>query len=143
MSIKTFFEKVGHEIKQLFGKTTLEQEIQATINYGAPVLLTVLSFADPAAEPAVAKVVKIIQADLATISTVVQGAEVAPGSTAAQTVETALSSVVTNLSGLLQVAEVKNSAKSAEITSAVNLLSDEFNAVLVKLAPPAPAAITA
>jgi hypothetical protein len=133
MSIKTFFEKVGQEIKKLFGSSTFEQEVQSTITYAAPLVEGILAIADPEIEPIVAGVLNTVKSDLATVSTVVQSAKVAPGSSAAKTISAALTSINSNLSGLLKVAEVKNSTKIAEITAAVNTLTGETNALLSNL----------
>ena len=133
MSLKTFFEKVGSEIKKLFGSSTFEQEVQSTITYAAPLVEGILAVADPSLEPIVAAVLNTVKSDLATVSTVVQGGKVAAGSSAAKTICAALTSVNSNLSGLLQVAEVKNSTKIAQITAAVNTLTGETNALLANL----------
>lgn len=133
--VVTFFEKVGGELKKLFLSSTTEQQIQADITYAAPIVETILTFVDPAVEPLVAGAVSIAKADLATISATAQSAKVTPGSTAAQTITAAANSINSNLSGLLDVAEVKNSTKSAEITAAVNTITQEMNALVAALAP--------
>lgn len=126
---KSFFDKVGNEIEKLFGgKASLEQKIQATITYVAPVLNTIVGLADPAVEPLVSKVISTVQSDLATVSTVVQGATVAPGSTDEQRLVAALNSIRTNLSGMLTAAEVKNTSKFNEIEAATNLVIGEVEA---------------
>lgn len=129
----SFFEAVGTEIEKLFGASSLEQKAQAVISYVAPVVNTIVGLLDPAVAPLVAGVISAVQSDLATISVVVQSATAAPGSTAAQTIKTAITGVNTNLNGILQMAEVKNSAKIAQITSAVTLISGELNALLTNL----------
>lgn len=142
MSIGSFFSKVEAELKKLFGSTTVEQKIQSVISYVAPIVNTIISLADPAIAPFVAGVISTVQSDLATVSVVVQGAAVSAGSTAAQTVTSALNSVKANLAGLLASAEIKNSAKVSQITAATNLVIGEVDAALAGLAP-APAAAVA
>jgi hypothetical protein len=130
-SAKSVFEKVGAEIEKLFGgSASVEQKVQATITFVAPLVNTVVVLADPAIAPTVAKVISTVQADLALVSTVVQGATPAPGSSAATTATTALNSVKTNLSELLTDSGVKNSANFSKISAAVNLIIAEVEAVL-------------
>jgi hypothetical protein len=134
VSMSSFFSKLGSELKSLFTKEpAFEQLAQGVITYVSPILLTVLTFVDPAIEPLVSKVISVVQADLATVSTVVKGATVTAGSTAAATVQAALGSITSNLSGLLQVAEVKDSSKIAEITAAANTISTEINSLVTAL----------
>lgn len=133
MSLKTFFSSVEAELKKLFISDSWEMKVQSTILYVAPILETIVSLVDPVAAPAVASVVRTIQSDLATVSTVVQNAQVQPGTTAMATVSSALSSISTNLQSLLTAAEVKNSAKAAQITAVVTLLSGEVQAMISNL----------
>lgn len=130
---KTFFEEVGAELKKLFKSTAWEQAALAVVTYVAPIAEGILTFADPAIEPLVANVVNVVKSDLATISVVVKQGTAAPGSPAAVAVTTALNSINTNLRGLLEVAEVKNSTKIAEITAAVNTITNEVDAALAAL----------
>lgn len=141
MSIKTFVKKFEQDMEHLFGKASLEQKIQAGVGYAAPFVEGLLDILDPAAEPFVAKAVAIVEADLGTLITVTSSAAVVPGTPAAATVASALTSINTNLTGLLNVAEVKNSTKVAQITGVVNLVTGEMNELLAGLAtlPPAPA----
>lgn len=132
--VESFFKKVGGELARLFGNTTWEQTAVSTINYAAPIVETIAQLvAGTAAASAIASVLNTVKADLATVSAVVKGAQVAKGSTASTTVRAALSSIVNNLSGLLSMAEVKNSAKAADITAAVQLLSNEATEMLQAL----------
>lgn len=139
MSFISFFDKVGSELKKLFGSTTWEKQAQGVITYVAPLLETVLALADPPLAPLFQKVINTIQADLATVSAVVSGAQVPAGSTTAATVKAALGSIQTNLSSLLADADVKNSTKATEITAAVTGITSEIDA----LASSMPAAIAA
>lgn len=144
VSLKSFFESVGEEFKKLFGKVpTLSQTIRSVVSYVAPLVETGIALADPALEPVVADVVSTVQADLATVSATAGQVNVAPGTAAATTISTALSAINSNLSGLLEVAEVKNSAEITKIKAAVTAITGEIGAVLASLtgtAAPAPAA---
>lgn len=139
---KTFFDKVGAVLEKFFGSSGLEQKIEATITYIAPLVNTIVKLVDPALAPEVAAAITLIQADLATASTVVQEGTVAPGSTAEQTVTTALTSVQTNLTTIITDAGVKNSASFTEIDAAGNLILGELQAMLAALTSSTPAATT-
>src|ERR1700677_1085948 len=126
MSIKTFFEKVGAELKKLFTSTTVEQQIQSTITYAAPLVEGILALVDPAVVPLISGIISTVKSDLATVSTVVQGSTLATGSSALATVKAAISSVNTNLASILDLAEVKNSTKAADVTATITTLTGEF-----------------
>jgi hypothetical protein len=130
MSIGSFFHSVGAAFKKLFGSSTWERTAASTITYVAPLLETIVQLAaGSAAEQAVAKVIATVQSDLATVAAVVDGtASGTPHGTAV--VVSALGSIKTNLSGLLSLAEVKNSGKVSQITTAVNLIVGEADAML-------------
>jgi len=130
----TFFHRVEAVLKKLFTNTTWEHTAQATISYVAPIVETILSLTvGTGVEKVVENIISIVQSDLATVSAVVQGAQVTPGSTIATTVTTALESVKTNLAGILQLAEVKSSASVAKVESTVNLIVQEVEALLANL----------
>lgn len=132
----TFFEKVGSTLKKLFTSHGWETKAIATINYVAPMVETIVALtAGGPAATIVANVVNIVKADLATVATVCQDGMPAPGSTAAQTVTSALNSVKSNLTELLADADVKNSAKAEEITAVTTTIIGEANALLSSLTP--------
>ena len=137
MSIKSFFESVGSEIEKLFKSvvsSSWEQKASATIKYVAPLVETIVQLAaGTAAAAAVTGVINQVQADLATVSVVVQGGKVAAGTSAAATVQAALTSVNTNMAALLADADVKNSAKAADIEATTNLITGEVSAILSNL----------
>ena len=98
MSVKTFFEKIGTDIGDIFKKAfsaTWEQKVLSTVAYVEPFIDGILSLADPAIEPLVSKVVAAVVSDLTTVKTVVSQGTVAAGSTAAQQVTAALTSIQT------------------------------------------------
>lgn len=143
MSFKTFVEKVEAEAKKLFGSTTWENTLSSGVSYTAPFLEVLVGLAaGQPAEQLVAAAVNTAQADLATIKALVSGAMVPAGSPALAVVKAALNSLQSNLGGLLSVAEVKNSKTSTQITSVVNTIVGEANALLARApsATPAPAA---
>jgi hypothetical protein len=141
MSFKSFFDAIGHELERLFGSKTLEQQILGVVSYAAPIVETIVGLtAGGPAEALVAGVVNTVQADFATVSAVVQQGTVAAGSSTVTVIQTALNSIGTNLSGLLQAAEVKNSTKAAQITTEVNGVLGEIKALLANLPSSAPVA---
>lgn len=134
-SLKSFFSKVGQEIEKLFGgKASVEQKVQAVITYIAPLVNTIVTLADPAIAPLVSGVISTVQADLATVSTIVQAGTAVPGSTGSQSIITALTSVKNNFATLLADAGVKNSANFSKISAAANLIIGETEAVVSELA---------
>lgn len=136
----SFFEKIGSALKKLFTNTTFEQQISSTIKYVAPLVETILTFTvGQPAEQVVAGIISEVQTDLATAYATVQGATVAAGSPVTAVIAAAFASVKANLASLLADAEVKNSTKVADITSAVNLIDGEVTALLSNL-PTSPTA---
>jgi len=139
-SFKTFFEKVGAELKKLFGSTNWEKTAASVVTYVAPLVETIVQLsAGSAAEALVAGVVSTVQSDLATLSAVVSGATSESSATDLQTAANVLNSIKANLSSLLQAAEVKNAAKSSQIQAAATLVINEVEAILANI-PAAPAA---
>lgn len=131
MSVKTFFEKVGSEIEKLFKSGGWETKALATIGYVAPLVETLVTlFAGTAAGGVATSVINQVKASLATVSTIAQDGTPAPGSSAAQTVATNLTSINTNLAALLADADVKNSSKVTEVEATSTLISGEISALL-------------
>lgn len=129
--MKKFWDKVEAAFKKLFGSTKWEQTATSVITYVAPLVETIVGLAAGGpAEALVTSVVNIVKSDLATVSAIVSGATETPAGTALVAVKNALSSIQTNLGSVLSDADVKNSAKYADITSVVNLIVGEVEAVL-------------
>lgn len=134
MSIGTFFHRVEAEFVKLFrAAPSYEQKVQSVIALVGPIVVGIIGMADPAIAPEVTSVMRTVQSDLATVSTLTQAGQVAPGSTAVVTVETAMNAIKDNVNGILSIAEVKNSVKVNEITSAVNMITGEMDAMLAEL----------
>lgn len=142
--IKTFFEKVGAEFEKLFGKLpSWAQSAKSVITYVAPLLETIVQLAaGSAAEAKVATWIADVQGDLATVSAIAKDGTPAPGSTAAKSAQTALSSINTNMAALLADADVKNSAKVNEIEAAVTGITGEISALLSGLSSGSPSSAT-
>jgi hypothetical protein len=149
MSLGTFFKKVEQALFRFLKNPSWEQKADGVITYVAPVLeeVIVLTLGTPA-ETVAAAVISRVQSGLATVSAILLEAQVTPGTSVAKTVTIALNSVKDNLTGLLTAAEVKNTTKSTQITSTVNMLVGEIDALLGSMptststpaAPVAPAA---
>ena len=136
MSVKSFFESVGREIEKLFGHAaSVEQKILTVVKVAAPFVAGLISMVDPSAAAFISGIVTTAETDLGILSTAAQQGSVAAGTPVGEAVTTALQSLSMNLSGILQVAEVKSSAKIAAITTDVNMLTGEFEALLGILVP--------
>jgi hypothetical protein len=132
--VKKFWNKVESAFKKLFGSTNWEKTASAVITYVAPLLeLLVGLAAGGPAETLVAGIVNTVQADLATVAAVVNGATATPPANELAAVTNALNSVKANLPALLTAVEVKNSAKSTEIASTANTIIGEVEAILANM----------
>ena len=141
MSFKTFFEKIGTDIKDVFKdlfSVTWEKKVLGVVAYSAPFLEGILAIADPAIAPLVTKIINTITGALNTVQTIAAQGAVVPGSSDAVAIATALGAVKSNMAALLADADIKNSVHAAEITSAGNLVIGEVDAVLGEV-PAAPA----
>jgi hypothetical protein len=137
MSVKTFFEHIDEWMKDHLGNAaTFEKTAATAISIAEPLLNTLLALV--AGEPFAARVSALVTQvtnDLNNTSAILNGA----AATGGMTVTSLLSGVKSNLGTLLEDADIKNSAKSAEITGVVNTLTGEVEAILAA-AQPAPAA---
>jgi hypothetical protein len=117
-------------LKKMFGSTTWEKTASSTLLYIAPLIETISGLAAGGpAETIVTAVINKVQAALGTLSVVISGAATTPTASDMAAAVAALNSIKTNLSSLLQVAEVKSAPKSAEITEAVNTVIGEVDAI--------------
>jgi hypothetical protein len=143
MSIKTFFDSVGAWIKKIFGSTTLQQNVKATLNILTPVVVEVVSLAaGPVAGTAAETILADIQTDFGTVSALVQGAAVASGTSAIGGLNAAIASLKQNLGALLADVGVKNSEHYATIETDVNFFLNEITAIESALASGQPQPLT-
>jgi hypothetical protein len=121
-----WFKRVFEDI---FGsKATWEKTAATAITFGGPIVEEVVELTGgPAAATETQRILTSIQSDLATASKVLSTTS---GDTAKQACQQLITNVQTNLTALLQSADVKNSAKQAEITQAVNLIGGELQAIM-------------
>jgi hypothetical protein len=125
-----FWHKVEAAFKKLFGTTTWEKTTSSVLTYLGPLVVTLIGLAGgPAAAAAAAAILATVQNDLATLSAVVEGATATPAPNELATAKNALASIRTNLPQLLDLAEVKNSANASKITSVVNTVISEVDAI--------------
>jgi len=136
----SWFKKVENFFATVLKKTpSFAQRAQTFLPYAAAVLQTVLAFADPALATILAPFISKAEADLGTISAVVEDGTPAAGSSAVTTLETALNSLKTNAASVLSLAEVKNSASATKISAELGAFVDTTDALLGNL-PAAPVA---
>jgi hypothetical protein len=126
---KSFFDKIGDFFKDIFdNKATWEKTASTALAVVGPLLDTVVGLtAGSAAATAVSNVITQVQKDLQAALALLSSDT---GGTAKQQVTQLISGVQSQLATLLADADVKNSAEAAKITSAVNLISGELQAIL-------------
>lgn len=134
-SVEGFFKKVGEEFVNIFKKApTFEQDAQTFVGLAGPALETILAVVDPAILPVVTPVVSLVEAKLATLSTITKNTVLPPGgSSAATEVQTLLQDVQTSVGGILSLASVKNSAKVQQITAEVNGIDNAIQTLITSL----------
>jgi hypothetical protein len=135
----TWAEKVGSFFKKLFKEVPkVEHVALSVLNYAAPAITVILGLVDPPAAALITPILNTVKMDMATVGAVFQDGTPVAGSKPAQIVESALNSIKTNLAGILELAEVKNSAKVTQIEMEVNGLIAEFDALLEQFSNPLP-----
>jgi hypothetical protein len=130
--MKKFFSKVEAFFKKVFGSSKWEKTASTTLMIVTPLLTTLLTLvAGAPVANLVGGILSTAQKDLAAAAVVLDDMD-ATGSTASGTAQVVniLNGVKTNLSSILSIAEIKNSTKVADITSAVNMVTDEIDAIL-------------
>ena len=118
--VEAFFEKLGG--------ASFEQKVQTVSTVCAALLETAVGLV--AGEPAAAlvtSIVKDVQSDFAAVAAV--AASATAGGTTKPTVTSILSGTQTNLGALVTSAGVKNSAKVSEVTSIINTVISEIDAI--------------
>ncbi len=123
----SLFSKIGLWFKKVFGSEAAWERIaSATITVIAPLVETIVSLT--ASEPASAEVTAVvnqIQGDLAAVNLVITSAG---GSNV--TISSLLSAIETNLQTLLTDGQIKDPATLAKVTSVVDLVIGEIQAIL-------------
>ena len=130
--MKKFFAKVEAFFKKAFGSSKWEKTASTTLTIIIPMITVLLTVTvGPAAAAAVSGVLSTLQKDLSAAAVVIDAMdEAGTSATGVAQVVNILNAAKANLSSVLQIAEVKNSGKVAEITTTVNTLVDEFDAIL-------------
>ena len=141
--VKSFFEAIGSELKKFFGSATVEQEVQGALTVIGAAISTITSMVNPALGAVVSGILKQIQTDYATASSVVQAAIPVSGSTATTVVTTVAQSLQTNLAALLADAGVKSSANYAKIQAEATTILNEVEAIAAAFAPAASSSTSA
>lgn len=129
--VKTFFEHIGEWLKDHLGDAQSVEHTAATaLAVASPLLntLLVLTLGQPIAAK-VSAAVGAVQTKLANAQALLAGAETTIANGSPITLDGLLGGIKSDLSTLLADADVKNSAKVTEITSVVNTLIGEVEAV--------------
>jgi hypothetical protein len=140
--MKKFFAKVESFFKKAFGSSKWEKTASTVLTIVTPLLTTLLALtAGPSVAAAVGGVISQVQKNLAAASVLIDDLDAAGASAThtPQQVVAILGAARSDLSSILQLAEVKNSGKQAEITQVVNTIVDELDAIVAA----APAAVPA
>jgi hypothetical protein len=133
--MKSFFEKLKAKIEELFTKAPAADAAAAeTIRVVAPLVETLLAIEDPALEAIIAPIVTKVQAALATAAVTIQDAG------PALTLQSALSSVTTNLTAIEQAAQIKSPESATKVTAITTTIAGEINAIAAAYTPPPVAA---
>jgi hypothetical protein len=130
--MKKFFSKVEAFFKKAFGSSKWEKTASTTLTIVTPMVVGLLTVTvGPAAAAAVAGVLSTVQKDLAAAAVLIDAMdEAGTSATGVTQVVNILGSVKSNLGSILQIAEIKNSGKVSEITTVVNTLVDELDAIV-------------
>lgn len=126
---ESLFSKIKSIFKKLFSmEPKLAQAISATITVVAPLLETILVvIGDAPVAVVVSGIVEKIQTDLAAATALVETSGATP------TLTSVLNSVITNLNTILTAADVKDPATQEKLTTIVNTLVAEIQAILVEI----------
>jgi hypothetical protein len=140
-SVESFAGKFEAEFVKIFKKApSFEQSAQAVIAVAGPATEAILAVTDPAVLPIVTPIINVVQAKLATLSTITKTVQVpAPGSSTAQEVSTVLGDIQGETASILDLAGVKNSAKVEQITAEVNGIVAALKSLSSLLVAPAAA----
>lgn len=126
--MKSWFEKVKAEFLKLFGKEQEWDKAASTaIAIAAPLVETVLGLVEPAVVPEVQVIVSRVQTYLAGASALVAEAQATP------TLTGFLNAVESDMTSLLSLAGVKNSASASKISAIVTTIVGEVKAILSAL----------
>lgn len=131
--MKKFFQKVESFFKKIFGSSKWEKTASTVLTIVTPLLTTLLTLtAGPAVAVAVGGILATAQKDLAAAAVLLDDIDQAGTSATAtpQQVVNILNAVKGNLTSILSIAEVKNSGKQAEITTTVNTIVAEIDAIV-------------
>jgi len=139
MSLSTFFHSVFHFFENLGHSNKWEKAANATIGIIGPLTERIVEMtAGEAAAGEVKNIISQVQNDLGVVAGVV-GAASANNASAdpslLSTVFAACNSVKSNLSGLLAAGHVKDTATMTKVTSTVNTIVGEIDAIAGMVEP--------
>lgn len=127
----SFFKKIEAFFKKVFTSTKWETTASSALLVVGPLLQTVITLlAGAPAGSAVGTILADVQTDLGAAKAFIDDANLTGATSSRAAAVNLLNSVKTNLPQLLAAAEVKNSGKTAEITSIVNTITGELGEIL-------------
>lgn len=125
----SFFARVKAELKRLFVHVPgWEASAAATLTYLAPMVEALVTLADPAAAPLVTALLQRVQSAMAAAAVVVKDAGPIP------TLTTYLTAITADLGQIEDAAQVHDPAALTKITTLVNTITAEVNAILKEIA---------
>jgi hypothetical protein len=132
MKILTFFESISSWLKAHFKNLPSEEvQISSAVNYIVPFVEELDDLVDPTLAPIINPIIDKIKTGLAALATTITAAKTPAGTANTQSV---LASLVSNATALESAFQVKDAATQTKVTSIVNLISGEFNAIQSQLA---------
>ena len=121
----SLFGKVKAELKHLFVHAPgWEASAAATLTYVAPLVETIVVLVGPEAAPLVGALIQKVQSAMAAAAVVMKEAGPAP------TLVTYLNAINGDLAQVASVAGIKDTAVSLKLTTTVNTIKAEVNAIL-------------
>ena len=124
----TFLAKFKAIFKKLFGSLpTWDKAASAALTVISPLIVGLLAITDPAVLPVVTPILAKVQVDLATAATLIADAQATP------TLVGILGDILTDLPSILELAQVKSSSSATKITTDVDAVVAELQAILADL----------
>ena len=133
----SFWQRLKAKAAELF-HVLPKWEVVASdaLKVAAPITEEILAVEDPALEPIIAPIITTIQTKLATAGVLIDGLEKSTSLTSA------LSDVQANITTMLGLAEVKNSASALKITAQLSLLSSVVASIEEAIGTPTAPGVT-
>lgn len=139
----SFFAKIGSFFKGLFTNPNTIQVAQSTIRMIGPIIVGIVSVADPASAPFVRSVVYEVMTDLGAVNGLLQHVQQTGDKSVLGRATGMVQGISDNLSGLLTAGHIKNPATVATVQTVIaelaNVIQELPNAQPLATPPVAPA----